>query len=80
MIYLLKLFFSSLLPTAINYANDARVTSFAVGVEGYVPEQLEMIAGSKDRVFTAANFDQLVGIASSIRQGIQMMEGIYIIE
>ena len=51
------------------------MTSFAVGVKGYVLGELELIAGSKSRVFTVEDFDQLQGIVSKIRSGVQVLEG-----
>nr|XP_039269480.1 integrin alpha-X-like [Styela clava] len=63
------------LPSAVRYAESEGVTSFAVGVKGYVLGELELIAGARERVITVDDFDQLLGIVSRIQQGIQVMEG-----
>lgn len=53
------------------------MTSFAVGVKGYLLEELLLIAGSKSRVITVQNFNELQGIVEQIQFGIQLLEGKY---
>lgn len=64
-----------MLQTAVDYSEHEKVTSFAVGVKGYVLGELELIAGSKERVITVDDFDELYGIVATIQQGIQSLEG-----
>nr|XP_026694499.1 integrin alpha-L isoform X3 [Ciona intestinalis] len=63
------------LPGATAYAEAQGVESFAVGVGQYKLKQLELIAGSKDRIITVDNFDDLSSVVSQLQRGIQIMEG-----
>lgn len=63
------------LDDAVAYARKNDVTTFAVGVKGYILQELLLIAGSMSRVITVQNFNELLGIVEQIQFGIQLLEG-----
>ncbi|XP_076823148.1 integrin alpha-D-like isoform X1 [Clavelina lepadiformis] len=58
------------------YARSLGITIFAVGVADFVREELEIITGSNDRIFTQSDYDQLNQVVGSLQLSISgVLEG-----
>uniref|UniRef100_H2YC76 VWFA domain-containing protein n=1 Tax=Ciona savignyi TaxID=51511 RepID=H2YC76_CIOSA len=58
------------LRTSVGIAQVWGITLYAIGVDNYVPSELQMIASSEENIFTADTFEDLLSIAPNVTRAL----------